>query len=54
MTTFIYIPRGLEQTWACISWLHLYCNYLEIIKAQFLIDQHFLGFDIIKNKKNPS
>ena len=37
MTTFIYIPGGLEQVWeqvwACISSLHLYCNYLEMIKA---------------------
>ena len=39
---------GLEQVWACISSLHLYCNYLEIIKAQFLIGQDFIGFEIIK------
>ena len=52
MTTFIYIhTRGLEQ--ACISWLHCnYCNYLQMIKAQFLIGQHFLGFDIIKKLEN--
>ena len=29
----------------------LYCNYLEMIKAQFLIGQHFLGFTIIKKLK---
>ena len=52
MTTFIYIPWGLEQVWACISSLHLYCNYLEMIKARFLIGQDFLGFDIIKKFKN--
>ena len=51
MTTFIYIPWGLEQVWACISSLHLYCNYLEMIKARFLIGQDFLGFDIIKIEK---
>ena len=48
MTTFTYIPRGLEQVWAFISSLHLCCNYLEMIKARFLIGQEFLGFDIIK------
>ena len=52
MTTFIYVPLGLEQVWACISSLHLYCSYLEMIKAQFLIGQDFLGFDIIKKLKN--
>ena len=41
MTTFIYIPGGLEQVWACISGLHFYCNYLGMIKAQFLISQRF-------------
>ena len=45
---FIYIPRGLEQVWECISLLHSYCNYLGMIKAQFLIGQHFLGFDMLK------
>ena len=44
MTTFIHVPLGLEQVWACISSLHLYCNYLEMIKARFLIGQDFLGF----------
>ena len=49
MTTFIYIPGiyipgGLEQVWACISSLHLYGNYLEMIKAQFLKGHHFHGF----------
>ena len=29
----------------------LYSNYLEMIKAQFLIGQHFLGFAIIKKLK---
>ena len=48
MTTFIYLPGGLERVWVCISSLHLYCNYLEMIKARFLIGQDFLGFDIIK------
>ena len=48
MATFIHIPGGLEQVWARISSLHLYCNYLEMIKAQFLKGHHFLGFDIIK------
>ena len=52
MTTFIYIPGGLEQVWACISWLHLYSNYLEMMKAQFLKGHHFLGFNIIKKLKN--
>ena len=52
MTTFIHVPLGLEQVWARISSLHLYCNYLEIIKARFLIGQDFLGFDIIKKMKN--
>ena len=52
MTTLIYVLLGLEQVWACISSLHLYCNYLAIIKAQFLIGQHFLGFDMIKKLKN--
>ena len=52
MTTFIYIPWGLEQVLACISSLHLYCNYLEMIKARFLIGQDFLEFDIIKKLKN--
>ena len=28
-----------------------YCNYLEMIKAQFLIGQDFLGFDVIKKLK---
>ena len=48
MTTFIYIPGGgggggrVEQVWAFISSLHLYCNYLEMIKARFLIGQDFL------------
>ena len=51
MTTFIHVALGLEQVWACISLLHLYCNYLEMIKARFLIGQDFLGFDIIKNWK---
>ena len=50
MTSFIYIPGGLEQVWACISSLYLYCNYLEMIKARFLIGQDFLGFDIKKLK----
>ena len=49
MTTFIYIPGELEQVWACISWLHLYCKYLEMIKVQFVIGQHFLGCDIVEN-----
>ena len=41
---------GFRQTevWACISGLHLYCNYRKMIKAQFLIGRHFLGFDILK------
>ena len=52
MTTFIYIPGGLEKVWACISWLHLYWNYLEMIKAQLLKGHHFLGFNIIKKLKN--
>ena len=54
MTTFIYIPGWLEQVWACISWLHLYCNYLEMIKGTIwiLIGQHFPGFDIIKKFNN--
>ena len=52
MATFICIPGGLEQVWACISPLHLYCDCLEMIKAQFLIDQGFLGLDIIKKLKN--
>ena len=52
MTTFKYIPWGLEQVCACISWLHLYFNYLEMIKAQFLIGQHFLCFDMLKKLKN--
>ena len=52
MTTFIYIPGWLEQVWACISWLHLYCDYLEMIKAPFLKDHHFLGFNMIKKLKN--
>ena len=47
----MYILGGLQQVWACISWLHLYCNYLEMIKAQFLKGHHFLGF-IIKKLKN--
>ena len=51
MIIFICIPGALEQVWACISWLHWYCNYLEMIKAQSQIAQHFLGFDIIKNWK---
>ena len=51
MATFIYIPLGLEQVWACISSLHLHCNCLEMIKARFLIGQYFLGFDIIKKLK---
>ena len=50
MTTFIYISGGSEQVWACFPWLHLYYNYLEMIKAQFPIGQHFLGFYIIKTK----
>ena len=53
MTTFIYITGGLEQVWTCISLLHCnYCNYLEMIKAQFLIGQHFSGFDITKKLEN--
>ena len=52
MTTFIYIPGRSENIWGCISWLHSYCNYLEMIKAQFVIGQHFLGFDIIRKLKN--
>ena len=52
MTTFIHVPLGLEQVWACISSLHLYCNYLEMIKARFLIGKDFLGFDMIKKLKN--
>ena len=52
MTTFIYIEGGLKQVWACTSSLHLYCKYLEMIKARFLIGQDFLGFDIIKKLKN--
>ena len=51
MTTFIYIPGGLEQVWACISWLHLYWSYLEMIKAQLLKGDHVLGFNIIKKLK---
>ena len=51
MTIFMYVPLGLEQVWACISSLHLYCNYLEMIKARFLIGEDFLGFDIIKKLK---
>ena len=47
MTTFIYIPWCLEQVWAYFM-NALYCNYLEMINAQFLIDRHFLGFDMIK------
>ena len=49
MTTF---TRGLEQVWAWISSLHLYCNYLEMIKGWFLIGQDFLGFYLIKKLKN--
>ena len=45
-------PGGLEQVWTCISWLHLYCNYLEMIKAHFLKGHDFLGFNIIKKLKN--
>ena len=51
MTIFIYVPLGLEQVWACISSLYLYFNYLEMIKARFLIGQDFLGFDVIKKLK---
>ena len=52
----MYIPGGgeggggLEQV--CISSLHLYCKYLEMIKARFLIGQDFQGFDIIKKLEN--
>ena len=52
MTTFIYIPGGLEQVWGCISSLHLYGNYLEMIKAQFLKGHHFLGSEIIIKLEN--
>ena len=52
MTTFISMPGGLEQVWACISSLHLYFNYLKMIKAQFLKGYHFLGFGIIEKLEN--
>ena len=42
--------QGLQQVWACVLLLHVYCHYLEMIRAQCLIQigQHFLVFDIIK------
>ena len=54
MTTFIYVPLGLEQVCACISSLHLYCNYLEMIKARFLIgqDRHNKKFLIGHDRHN--
>ena len=53
MTTFIYIQEGegIRTGMGMVSSLHLYCNYLEMINARFLIDQDFLCFDIIKNWK---
>ena len=51
MTTFVYIPEGLKQAWACISWLFV---YLEMIKAQFPIGQYFIGIDIIKEIEKTS
>ena len=52
MTTFTYIPMGSEQAWTCMSSLNLCCNYLEMIKARFLIGQDFLGFNIIQKFEN--
>ena len=46
------MPGGLEQVWACISSLHLYFNYLKMIKAQFLNGYHFLSFGVIKKLEN--
>ena len=50
---YFYIHNRWVRTgiWACISSLHLYCNYLEMIKAQFLKGHHFICFDKIKNWK---
>ena len=46
MTTLIYIPgMGMYFITAFVL------NYLEMIKARFLIGQDFLGFGIIKKLK---
>ena len=43
--------QGLQQVWACVLSLHLYCHYLEMIRAQCLIGQHLPVFHIIKQFK---
>ena len=54
MTTFIYILGGEGGRTGMYMYFMtaLYCNYLDMImiKAQFLICQHFLGFNIKKLK----